>query len=185
MLQLNFPQVQQAFDMVINIHQEVAIMSEWSSVGERGIGILPILEQCQQIVPPGLAVFPEAHGSAAPRLPGVFRQWCTFRIRCFPLQLWWNNWEGIQVSVEPCQLCVQDRCHYLLGDARSLVAENHQVIYLHNELVTDHESRLHDVIYKVLWLLSHTVVRQSPIRLPATGSVGFRLLRWNFVHYRL
>ena len=73
MLQLNLSHAQQAFDMVIDIHQEVAIMSKWSSVCKWGIGILPILEQCQQVVPPDLAVFLEAHGSVAPRLLGAFR----------------------------------------------------------------------------------------------------------------
>ena len=81
-------------------------MSEWSSIGKWGVGILPILEQRQQIAPPDLAVFLEAHGLAAPRLPGAFRQQCAFRIRCFPLQLWWDHWEGVQVSIEPHQLCV-------------------------------------------------------------------------------
>ena len=81
--------------MVIDVHQEVAIMLEWSSIGKWGIGILPILEQHQQIVPPDLAVFLEAHSLVAPRLLGAFRQWCTFRIRHFPLQLWWNHWEGV------------------------------------------------------------------------------------------
>ena len=92
--------------MVIDVHQEVAITSEWSSIGKRGIGILPILEQHQQIAPPDMAVFLEAHGSAAPRLLGAFRQWSTFRIWRFPLQLWWNHWEGVRVSIEPCQFGV-------------------------------------------------------------------------------
>ena len=73
MLQLDPSYVQQAFDMVIDVHQEVAIMSKQSSVWEWGFGILPILEQHQQVVSPHLAVSLEAHGSAAPRLLGAFR----------------------------------------------------------------------------------------------------------------
>ena len=87
MLQLDLPQVHQAFDTVIDIHQEVAITSEWSSVGKWGIDVLPILEQHHQIAPPDLAVFLEAHSSAAPRLLGAFRQWSAFRIWHFPLWL--------------------------------------------------------------------------------------------------
>ena len=62
--------------MVIDVHQEFAFMSEWSSIGKWGIGILPILEQHQQIAPPDLAIFLEAHGSVAPRLLGAFQAVC-------------------------------------------------------------------------------------------------------------
>ena len=58
--------------MVIDVHQEVTVMSKWSSVWERGFGILPVMEQCQQVVPPDSAVFLEAHGSVAPGLFGAF-----------------------------------------------------------------------------------------------------------------
>ena len=71
-LQLDPLHAQQAFDEVVDIHHKVAITSKWSSVWERGVGILPILEQCQQVVPPHLTVLLEAHGSAAPGLFWAF-----------------------------------------------------------------------------------------------------------------
>ena len=72
MLQLNPFHAQQAFDTVIDVHQEVAVMSKWSSVREWGLGVLPVLEQHQQVVPPDLAVFLEAHSTMALKLLGVF-----------------------------------------------------------------------------------------------------------------
>ena len=65
------------------------------------------------------------------------------------------------------------------------MAENHQVVYLCNEVVVDHESRLHYVVHKIFWLLSHGVIRRSLIWLPAAGRAGFRFFRGDLLHYRL
>ena len=60
------------------------------------------------------------------------------------------------------------------------MAEDHKVVYLRDEVVTDHESRLHYVMYKIFRLLGHRVIRRSPIWLPATGSACFQFLRRDF-----
>ena len=61
------------FKSVIDIHHEVTVMMKWSSVWVQGFGILPVVEQCQQVAPPHLAIFLEAHRVVASRLSGGIR----------------------------------------------------------------------------------------------------------------
>ena len=72
MLQLDLSQAQQAFNSVIDVHHEGTVMTKWSSIWVWGFGFLPVLEKHQQVVPPHLAIFPEAHSAAASRLLGAF-----------------------------------------------------------------------------------------------------------------
>ena len=70
-LELDFPQVQEALNMVIDIHHQVTIMMENSSVREWGFSVFPVLEQCQQVMPPHLAILFESNGTVAARLSGA------------------------------------------------------------------------------------------------------------------
>ena len=72
MLQLDLSHAQQVFNTVIDIHQEGTVMAKWSSIWVQGFGVLPVLEQHQQVALPYLAIFLEAHGMVAVRLLGAF-----------------------------------------------------------------------------------------------------------------